>query len=128
MGQRESRAGVHSRVGVGVCSRETTGHIAPPGVGHRTTLNEAFTWVAFFASRMSMYDPAALATAAPLWIASVAFVVSGFGRVLYGAIVGNLLVFVMAIAMCIHHRKMVLRFSFGPSLIAGTWLAVMVHG
>lgn len=100
MGQRESRAGVHSRVGVGVCSRETTGHIAPPGVGHRTTLNEAFTWVAFFASRMSMYDPAALATAAPLWIASVAFVVSGFGRVLYGAIAYTWAMIVGAVNNC----------------------------
>ena len=52
----------------------------------------------------------------------------GLEWVLYGAIVGNLLVLVIAIAMCIHHRKMVLRFSFGPSLIAGTWLVVMIHG
>ena len=52
----------------------------------------------------------------------------GLEWVLYGAIVGNLLVLVMAIAMCIYHRKVVLRFSFGPSLIAGTWLVVMIHG
>lgn len=52
----------------------------------------------------------------------------GLEWVLYGAIVGNLLVLVMAITLCIHQRKLVLRFSFGPSLIAGAWLAVMIHG
>lgn len=52
----------------------------------------------------------------------------GLEWVLYGAIVGNLLVLVMATAMCIRHHKMVMRFSFGPSLIAGTWLVVMIHG
>ena len=52
----------------------------------------------------------------------------GLEWVLYGAIVGNLLVLVLAIATCIRQRKLVLRFSFGPSLIAGAWLAVMIHG
>ena len=52
----------------------------------------------------------------------------GLEWVLYGAIVGNLLVLVMAVAMCIRYRKLVLRFSFGPSLITGTWLVVMIHG
>ncbi len=52
----------------------------------------------------------------------------GLEWVMYGAIVGNLLVLVLAIATCIHQRKLVLRFSFGPSLIAGAWLVVMIHG
>ncbi len=52
----------------------------------------------------------------------------GLPWVLYGAIAGNLLAMVVAIATCIHQRKLLLRFSFGPSLIAGTWLVVLIHG
>ena len=52
----------------------------------------------------------------------------GLEWVLYGAIIGNVLVLVVAIATCIKQRKLVLRFSFGPALIAGAWLAVMIHG
>ena len=52
----------------------------------------------------------------------------GLPWVLYGAIAGNLLALVVAAATCIHQRKLLLRFSFGPSLIAGTWLVVLIHG
>lgn len=52
----------------------------------------------------------------------------GLKWVLYGAIAGNILVLVVALVMCIHQRKLLLRFSFGPSLIAGAWLTVMIHG
>lgn len=52
----------------------------------------------------------------------------GLKWVLYGALVGNLLMLVVAITVCIHQRKLLLRFSFGPSLIAGAWLVVMLHG
>lgn len=52
----------------------------------------------------------------------------GLNWVLFGAIVGNLLALVVAIATCVQQRKLVLQFSFGPSLIAGAWLVVMIHG
>ena len=52
----------------------------------------------------------------------------GLKWVLFGAIVGNLLALVVAVGMCVHQRKLVLQFSFGPSLIAGAWLVVMIHG
>ncbi len=52
----------------------------------------------------------------------------GIEWVLYGAALGNLLVLALAVATCFHQRKLVLRFSFGPSLIAGTWLALMIRG
>jgi leader peptidase (prepilin peptidase)/N-methyltransferase len=51
----------------------------------------------------------------------------GLPYVLYGAIVGHLLALVVAVATCIHRRKLHLRYSFGPTLIAGTLAVVLVH-
>jgi leader peptidase (prepilin peptidase)/N-methyltransferase len=51
----------------------------------------------------------------------------GLPYVLYGAIAGQLLVMVFAIAMCIHERKLLLRYSFGPPLIAATLGVVLFH-
>jgi hypothetical protein len=47
--------------------------------------------------------------------------------VLYGAIVGNLLAMVVVIATCIHKRKLHMRYSFGPPLIAGALAVVLFH-
>src|SRR3954452_22247417 len=43
----------------------------------------------------------------------------GLPDVLYGAMLGNLLALVIAVATCIHKRKLHMRYSFGPPLIAG---------
>ena len=51
----------------------------------------------------------------------------GLEYVLYGAIVGHALALLVAIGMCIHRRKLHLRFAFGPTLIAGTLAVVLVH-
>jgi len=51
----------------------------------------------------------------------------GLPYVLYGAIAGNLLAVVVAIATCIHKRQLQLRYSFGPPLIAGTLAIVLFH-
>jgi len=51
----------------------------------------------------------------------------GLPYVLYGAIVGNLLAMVVVIATCIHKRKLHMRYSFGPPLIAGTLAVVLLH-
>ncbi|MEY2523060.1 MAG: leader peptidase (prepilin peptidase) / N-methyltransferase [Ilumatobacteraceae bacterium] len=51
----------------------------------------------------------------------------GLPYVLYGAIVGNLLAVVVAIATCIHKRKLHMRYSFGPPLIAGALAVVLFH-
>ena len=51
----------------------------------------------------------------------------GLPYVLYGAIVGNLLAVVVVIATCIHKRKLHMRYSFGPPLIAGALAVVLFH-
>jgi len=52
----------------------------------------------------------------------------GLPYVMYGAIAGNLLAIVVAIATCIHKRKLHMRYSFGPPLIAGALAVVLLHG
>jgi leader peptidase (prepilin peptidase)/N-methyltransferase len=49
----------------------------------------------------------------------------GLPYVLYGAIAGHVLALVIAIAMCVRQRKLLLRYSFGPPLIAGTLAVVL---
>jgi leader peptidase (prepilin peptidase)/N-methyltransferase len=51
----------------------------------------------------------------------------GLEYVLYGAIAGNLLALLIAIVTSIHRRKLLLRYSFGPPLIAGTLAVVLFH-
>jgi leader peptidase (prepilin peptidase)/N-methyltransferase len=51
----------------------------------------------------------------------------GLPYVLYGAIAGQLLAVAVAIVTCIHKRKLLLRYSFGPPLIAGTLAVVLLH-
>jgi leader peptidase (prepilin peptidase)/N-methyltransferase len=51
----------------------------------------------------------------------------GLQFVLYGAIVGHLLALLIAIATCIHERKLHLRYSFGPPLIMGTLAVVLLR-
>src|SRR5262245_15641253 len=51
----------------------------------------------------------------------------GLPYVLYGAIVGHLLALLVAIATSIKQRKLLLRYSFGPPLIAGTLAVVLFH-
>jgi len=51
----------------------------------------------------------------------------GLEYVLYGAIAGNLLALVIAVVTSIHQRKLLLRYSFGPPLIAGTLAVVLFH-
>jgi leader peptidase (prepilin peptidase)/N-methyltransferase len=51
----------------------------------------------------------------------------GLEYVFYGAIAGNLLAVILAAGMCIRQRKLVLRYSFGPPLIAGTLAVVLFH-
>lgn len=51
----------------------------------------------------------------------------GLPYVLYGAIAGHLLAVLVAIATCIHKRKLHLRYSFGPPLIAGALAVVLFH-
>jgi leader peptidase (prepilin peptidase)/N-methyltransferase len=51
----------------------------------------------------------------------------GLEYVLYGALAGNLLALVVAVATCIHKRKLHLRYAFGPPLIAGTLAVVLFH-
>jgi leader peptidase (prepilin peptidase)/N-methyltransferase len=49
----------------------------------------------------------------------------GLPYVLYGAIAGHLLAVVIAVVTCVHERKLHLRYSFGPPLIAGTLAVVL---
>jgi leader peptidase (prepilin peptidase)/N-methyltransferase len=49
----------------------------------------------------------------------------GLPYVAYGAIVGHVVALLVAIAMCVHQRKLVVRYSFGPPLIAGTLAVVL---
>ena len=51
----------------------------------------------------------------------------GLEYVLYGAIAGNLLALLLAIGMSVHKRKLLVRYSFGPPLIAGTLAVVLFH-
>ena len=51
----------------------------------------------------------------------------GLEYVLYGAIAGHLLAVAVAVATCIYKRKLLLRYSFGPPLIAGTLAVVLFH-
>jgi leader peptidase (prepilin peptidase)/N-methyltransferase len=51
----------------------------------------------------------------------------GLEYVVYGAIAGNLLALLLAVGMSIHKRKLILRYSFGPPLIAGTLAVVLFH-
>lgn len=51
----------------------------------------------------------------------------GLEYVLYGAIVGHLLALVVALAKCVHQRKLHLTYAFGPPLIAGTLAVVLFH-
>lgn len=51
----------------------------------------------------------------------------GLPYVLYGALAGHLLALAVAIATCIHKRKLHMRYSFGPPLIAGTLAVVLLH-
>jgi leader peptidase (prepilin peptidase) / N-methyltransferase len=51
----------------------------------------------------------------------------GLPYVLYGALAGNLLAVVVVIATCIHKRKLHMRYSFGPPLIAGALAVVLFH-
>jgi hypothetical protein len=45
--------------------------------------------------------------------------------VLYGAFAGHLLALMLAVAMSIKERKVLVRYSFGPPLIAGTLAVVL---
>ena len=51
----------------------------------------------------------------------------GLPYVLYGAIAGNLLAVLIAIATCIYKRKLHMHYSFGPPLIAGALAVVLLH-
>lgn len=52
----------------------------------------------------------------------------GLPYVLYGAIVGHVLVAAVAVGTCIRRRRLTLRYSFGPPLLAGTLAVVLLHG
>jgi leader peptidase (prepilin peptidase) / N-methyltransferase len=52
----------------------------------------------------------------------------GLPYVLYGALVGHLLALAIALVMCVRQRRLVLQYSFGPPLIAGTLAVVLLHG
>ena len=51
----------------------------------------------------------------------------GLPYVLYGALAGHLFAVAVAIATCTHNRKLHMRYSFGPPLIAGTLAVVLLH-
>ena len=51
----------------------------------------------------------------------------GLPYVLYGAIAGHVLALLLAAVMSIKQRKLLLRYSFGPPLIAGTLAVVLFH-
>jgi leader peptidase (prepilin peptidase)/N-methyltransferase len=52
----------------------------------------------------------------------------GLEYVFYGALAGHLLALLLAVAMSVHERKLLVRYSFGPPLIAGTLAVVLFHG
>ena len=47
---------------------------------------------------------------------------------LYGALAGHILALLLAVGMSIHKRQVLLRYSFGPPLIAGTLAVVLFQG
>jgi len=51
----------------------------------------------------------------------------GLPYVFYGALAGNLLAGIVALATCLHQRRLQLRYAFGPPLIAGTLAVVLLH-
>jgi leader peptidase (prepilin peptidase) / N-methyltransferase len=51
----------------------------------------------------------------------------GLPYVLYGAVVGHLLVLGIAVATCARARKLTVTYAFGPPLIAGTLAVVLFH-
>jgi len=51
----------------------------------------------------------------------------GLPYVLYGAIAGHVLAVGVVLATCIRTRKLQMRYSFGPSLIAGTLAIVLLR-
>jgi leader peptidase (prepilin peptidase)/N-methyltransferase len=51
----------------------------------------------------------------------------GLEYVLYGALAGHLLALLLAVAVCIRQRKLVVRYSFGPPLIAGALAVVLLQ-
>ncbi len=51
----------------------------------------------------------------------------GLTYVLYGAIAGHLLALLIAVVTSIRQRQLLLRYSFGPPLIAGTLAVVLFH-
>jgi leader peptidase (prepilin peptidase) / N-methyltransferase len=51
----------------------------------------------------------------------------GLEYVLYGALAGHVLALLLAVGMSIHKRQVLLRYSFGPPLIAGTLAVVLFH-
>jgi leader peptidase (prepilin peptidase)/N-methyltransferase len=51
----------------------------------------------------------------------------GLPYVLYGALAGHLLALVLAAVMSIKQRKLVMRYAFGPPLIAGALAVVLIH-
>jgi leader peptidase (prepilin peptidase)/N-methyltransferase len=51
----------------------------------------------------------------------------GLEYVLYGALAGHVLALLLAVSMSIHKRKLVVRYSFGPSLIAGALAVVLIQ-
>ena len=51
----------------------------------------------------------------------------GLPYVLYGAIAGHLLAVLVVVASSVHQRKLHIRYSFGPPLIAGALAVVLIH-
>jgi leader peptidase (prepilin peptidase) / N-methyltransferase len=51
----------------------------------------------------------------------------GLPYVLYGALAGHLLAVLVAVVTSIHERKLHMRYSFGPPLIAGALAVVLIH-
>lgn len=61
--------------------------------------------------------------------ALLGFVLGWYGlpSVLYGAVAGNVLALAMVAVMCVRRRSVQLQYAFGPPLIAGTMVVVLVH-
>jgi len=51
----------------------------------------------------------------------------GLPYVLYGAIAGHLLALLVVLVSSVHQRKLHIRYSFGPPLIAGALAVVLIH-
>lgn len=52
----------------------------------------------------------------------------GLPTVLYGVLAGHALALLVAVVACVRERKVVVRYSFGPPLIAGTLAVVLIAG